>query len=81
MPGDSGKRGLLAILLNAGGPQTGQTVLIDGKLPRQKFVDRQGVSATGFLKREETAAHCGNDFGFTPNDPPLGTGRGEVGNC
>jgi hypothetical protein len=72
---------LLAILLDAGGAQTGQTVLIDGKLPGQEFIDRQGVAAAGLLKGEQTTADGGNDFGFTANNPPFGSGCRQIRDC
>jgi hypothetical protein len=73
-------RRLLAILLDAGGAQSRQPMLIDGKLPGEEFVDSQGVTAAGLFKGEQTAADCGNDFGFTANNPPLGSGRGQIRN-
>jgi hypothetical protein len=72
---------LLAILLDAGGPQAGQAMLIDGELPRQEFVDRQSVAAASLLKGEQAAANRGNDFGLAADDPPFGSGRGQVRNC
>jgi hypothetical protein len=71
----SGKR-LLTILLDAGGAQSGQAVLVDGKLPGQEFIDGQRVAAASLLEGEQAAAHCGNDFGLTANNPPFGPGRG-----
>jgi hypothetical protein len=73
--------GLLPILLDAGGAQARKAMLIDGKLPGQEFVDGQRVAAAGFLEGEQAAAHCGNDFGLTANNPPFGPGRGQVRNC
>jgi hypothetical protein len=72
---------LLAILLDSGGAQAGKAVLVDRKLPRKEFVDRQGVAAAGLLKGEQAAADCGNDFGLTADDPPFGPGRGQIRNC
>jgi len=72
---------LLAILLDAGGPQAGQAMLIDGELPGKEFVDRQRVAAAGLLEGEQTAANRGNDFGLPANNPPFGSGRREVRNC
>jgi hypothetical protein len=74
------RESLLAILLNAGGPQAGQTMLIDGKLPGQEFVNRQRVSAAGLLKGEQAAAHRRYDFGFAADNPPFGSGCGQVRN-
>jgi hypothetical protein len=74
-------RRLLPILLDPGSPQTGQTVLIDGKLPGQEFVDRQRVAAAGFLEGKQAASDRCNDLGLAADDPPFGTGRGQVGNC
>ena len=70
----------MAILLDAGGAQSRQPMLIDGKLPGEEFVDSQGVTAAGLLEGEQAAADCGNDFGFTANDPPFGSGRGKIRN-
>jgi hypothetical protein len=75
------RESLLPILLDPGGPQACQTMLIDGKLPGQEFVHRQRITAAGFLEGEQAAAHCGNDFGFTANNPPFGPGRGQIRNC
>src|SRR5258708_33153726 len=77
---DSAER-LLTILLDARGAQPCKTVLIDGKLPGQEFVDRQRVTAASFLEGEQAAADRGNDFGLTANNPPFGPGRGEIRNC
>ena len=72
---------LLPILLDPGGPQAGQTMLIDGKLPGQEFVDGQRVTAAGLLKGEQAAADGSNNLSLTANDPPFGTGRGQVRDC
>src|SRR6185436_10274368 len=37
--------GLLPVLLDAGGAQAGEAVLVDGELPGQEFVDGQRVAA------------------------------------
>src|SRR3954467_8377581 len=71
---------LLAILLDAGGAKTRQTVLVDGKLPGKEFVDRQGVTAAGLLQREKSATHSGDDFGLAADDPAFGAGCGQVCN-
>jgi hypothetical protein len=67
---------LLAILLDSGRTQSGKAMLIDRELPGKEFVDGQRVAAAGFLKGEQAAADCGNDFGLTANNPPFGTGCG-----
>jgi hypothetical protein len=72
---------LLAILLDAGGPQAGKTMLVDGKLPGKELVDRQRIAAAGFLKGEKATAHGGNDLGFAADDPPFSSGRGQIRNC
>ena len=69
---------LLAILLDTGGAQSRQTMLINRKLPGKEFVDGQGVTAAGLFEGKQTAADCGNDFGFTPNNPSFGAGRGQI---
>jgi hypothetical protein len=72
---------LLAILLDAGGAQSGKAMLIDGKLPGKEFVDGQRVAAASLLEGEQAAAHSGNDFGLPADDPPFGPGRGQIRNC
>ena len=71
---------LLPVLLDSGGAQPGKAMLIDGKLPGEKFVDRQRVAAASLLEGEQTAANRGNDFGLTANNPPFGPGRGQIRN-
>ena len=71
-------RGLLAILLDAGGPQSGKAVLIDGKLPGKEFVDGQRISAARLFEGEQAAANGGDNFGLAANHPPFGPGRGQV---
>ena len=75
------RESLLPILLDAGGPQAGKAMLIDGKLPGQEFVDRQGITAAGFLEGEQAATDRCNDFSLAADNPPFGAGRGQVGNC
>jgi hypothetical protein len=72
---------LLPILLDTGGPQASQAMLIDGELPRQELVHRQRVAAASLLKGEQAAANRGNDFGLAADHPPFGSGRGQVRNC
>jgi hypothetical protein len=72
---------LLPILLDAGRPQASQAMLIDGELPRQEFVHRQRVAAASLLEGEQTAANRGYDFCLAADDPPFGSGRGQVRNC
>src|SRR3954452_5015872 len=63
---------LLAILLDAGGAKSRQTVLVDGKLPGEEFVDRQRVTAAGLLEGEKSAADGGDDFSLAADDPAFG---------
>ena len=72
---------LLPILLDTGGPQASQAVLIDRELPRQEFVHRQRVAAASLLEGEQAAANRGNDFGLAADYPPFGSGRGQIRNC
>ena len=72
---------LLAVLLDSRGAQPSQAMLVDGKLPGKEFVHRQGVAAAGLLKGEQTATNRGDDFGLTADNPPFGTGRGQIRNC
>jgi hypothetical protein len=72
--------GLLAVLLDARGAQAGQAMLVDGELPGQEFVDGQRVTAAGFLKGEQAAANRSNNLGLTADNPPFGSGRGQIRN-
>src|SRR5262245_25858515 len=56
---------LLAILLDAGGAQAGEAVLVDGELPGEELVHSQRVATAGFLEREQSAANRGDNLGFT----------------
>src|ERR1700759_585323 len=71
---------LLAILLDAGGAQAGEAVLIDRELPGQELVHRQSVAAAGFFQRKQSAANGGDDPGLTAKDPPFRAGRGQIRN-
>jgi len=70
--------GLLAVLLDAGGAQASQTMLVNGELPGEEFVDGQGVTAAGFLKGKQAAANGSNNLSLTANDPPFGSGCGQI---
>jgi len=71
---------LLAVLLDPGGAQPSEAVLVDGKLPGQEFINSQRITAAGFLEGEQTAANRGNDLGLATDDPPLGAGCGQIRN-
>jgi hypothetical protein len=75
------RESLLPILLDPGGPQARQAMLIDGKLPGQEFVDRQRIAAAGFLEGKQAATDRGDDFGLAADHPPFGAWRGQVSNC
>jgi len=67
-------------LLDAGGAQPREAVLIDRELPGEEFVDGQRVAAASLLEGEQAAANRSDNFGLTANDPPFGPGRGQVRN-
>ncbi len=75
---DPGRRGSVAVLLDARRAQAGEAELIDRHLPAQEFVDRQGVSRTGLFEREQAAAHRGDDFGLAADDPTFGRGGRQI---
>jgi hypothetical protein len=56
-------------------------VLVDRELPGEEFVDCQRIAAAGFLKRQKATADGGDNFGFAADDPPFGSGRGQIRNC
>src|SRR5215468_10324578 len=82
-PGMASRRlrivGLLAVLLDARGPQAGEPVLVDRILPGQELLDRQRVAAAGLLKRKQAATHGSHNLGLAPDDPALGAWRRQVG--
>jgi hypothetical protein len=69
---------LLAVLLNACGPQSRQTIPIYRGLPAQKFVNRQLITTACFIKREQTAANRSYNFGLAPHDPTARVGDGKI---
>ncbi len=73
------KRALLTILLNTGRAQTGKAVLVDRILPREKFLDRERVTAARLLKRKKSAAARGDDFRLAANHPTLRSRRRQIG--
>ena len=74
-PGD----GSGAILLNSGGPQPCEPMLVDRHLPAQKFVDRQGIAAAGVFEGQQPAAHGRDDLRLAPDDPTLGRRWRQIG--
>src|SRR5215475_1260052 len=62
---------LLAILLDAGGAEACQAVLVDRELPGEEFVNGQRVAAASLLEGEQAAANRSDNFGLTANDPPF----------
>ena len=67
---------LLAVLLDARRPQSGQAMLVDRVLPRQEFLDRQGIPAARFFQRKQPAAHRGHHFGLAANTQRFVPGAG-----
>jgi hypothetical protein len=67
---------LLAILLNAGGAQAGEAMLVDRELPGEELIDCKGITAAGLFEREQAATDGGDDLGLTANDPPFRPWRG-----
>ena len=68
----------MAVVLNTGGPQSGQAMLVDGELPAQEFLGGKGITLAGFLKAEKTAADGCDDFGLAADDPSSGRGRRKI---
>ena len=72
--------GLLPVLLDAGRPQAGEAMLVDGHLPAQELFRGQRVALAGFFQAQQTATDGGDDFGLTADDPATGAGGWQVGN-
>jgi hypothetical protein len=75
------RESLLPILLDPGGPEARQAMLIDGKLPGQELVDRQRIAAASLFEGQEAATDRSDHFGLAADHPPFGAGRGQVSNC
>ena len=73
-------RGLLAILLDAGGAQSGKAVAVDRILPGEEFLDRQRVATAGLFEREQSAANGCDHLGLAANHPALRSRCREIGN-
>src|SRR5215203_2864302 len=71
---------LLTVVLDAGGAQAREAVLVDGLLPAQEFFGRQRVALARFLETEEAAPDRGDDFRLAADHPATGVGGGKVRN-
>src|SRR3954451_21901090 len=69
---------LRAILLDARGPQAGQTVLVDRILPGKEFFDSQRIAAAGLFEGKQPATHGGDHLRLAANDPALRPRRGKI---
>ena len=70
----------MPVLLDPGGAQAGEGMPVDRVLPGEEFLDREGITAAGFLERQQPAAHGRNDLGLATDHPALGAWRREVRN-
>ena len=52
----------MAVLLDSGGAQPGQTMLVDRELPGEEFVDGQRITAASLFQGEQAAADGRYDF-------------------
>src|SRR6185312_6419085 len=50
----------LAVLLNARGPEAGQSVLVDRLLPAEEFLVGQTIALARLVQRQQPAAHGGD---------------------
>jgi hypothetical protein len=75
------RESLLPILLDPGGPEACQAVLIDRELPGQELVDGQGVAAASLFEGKQATSDGGDNFGFAADHPPFGAWCGQVSNC
>jgi hypothetical protein len=65
------KRSFVPVLLDVRSTQAGQAVLIERMLPGEEFVDREHVTATGFVEGQEATANGRDYLGLAPDDPPF----------
>ena len=69
---------LVTILLYSGGPETGETMLVDRGLPAKELLHRQCITLACLLKAQKSAPHRGDDFSLAANDPAPCIGGGKV---
>src|SRR5215207_2658476 len=69
-----------AILLNARRPKACKAMAVDGALPAQVFLNRQGVTAARLLETEKAAANRGDHLGLAAYHPASCAGRREISN-
>src|SRR6185312_13554208 len=70
----------MAILLNAGGAQSGKAIFVDGSLPREKFFRGELVALTRLIEAEKPSPHGCHHLGLAPNDPSPGVRRRKISN-
>ena len=70
---------VVAIMLDARGPETGDAVLLDQPLPRNELFDGKRVAPTRVLQADEPGTYARDDNGFAPRDPTLRIRRRKVG--
>jgi hypothetical protein len=63
-------------VLDAGGAQSGQTMLVDGHLPAQELLRGQGIALAGLFETQQTAANGGDNLGLAADNSATGAGRG-----
>jgi len=68
----------VAVLLDARSAQPRETVLVDGRLPGEIFLNRQGIALTRLLKAEKATSYGGDDFGLTADYPAPRGGRRQI---
>src|SRR3546814_3929044 len=61
-----------AVILQAGGAQAGQAMLLDCPLPGQEFLHGQRIALAGLLKRQQAATDCRDHLGLAADHPALG---------
>lgn len=78
-PADRSK-GSVPVLLYARCAQTCKAMIADRGLPGQKFLNRQCIALTSFLKTKQTTADSGNHFSLAPDHPSSGVWGGQISN-
>src|SRR5690606_35014245 len=71
---------LMAVLLQAGGAQAGEAVIVDRGLPGEKFLDGQLVAVAGFLETEKSAPYRRHDLRLAADHPSSRIAGRKVGN-
>ena len=69
----------MAIVLDAGRAKAGKPVLVDGLLPAEKFLDREGISLASLLEAQKPSADGRHHLCLAADHPAPRVRRWKIG--